>query len=76
MTKQLIQARPLTGDRLMSEAEAGRVLNLADGSLPVMRARRSPNVPPHYRIGKRVMYRESDLITFLEARRVEPVSAA
>ncbi|MBL8548737.1 MAG: helix-turn-helix domain-containing protein [Hyphomonadaceae bacterium] len=34
---------------------------------------RNPNVPPHIKVGRRVLYKRSDLVAFMEHRREREV---
>lgn len=66
---------PPISDPLVDEKYATRFLDLADGTLAVLRSRRSSTCPPFFKVGRSVKYRLSDLEKYLAARRVEPLTA-
>jgi hypothetical protein len=50
----------------LTTAKAARALGLAPGTLAKLRL--SGNGPPYYKLGRRVLYRQEDLATWLESR--------
>ena len=57
-------------ERLLSRQEAAALLGVPRRTLDEW-AYRSAG-PPFFKVGKYCRYRESDLVTWLQARRVEP----
>jgi len=56
-------------NQLLNDTEAAEFLNLAEQTLNLTFEGRGP---AYFKIGRRVVYRASDLETFLEKHRVEP----
>ena len=62
----------LVGDRLVATAEAAKILGARKGTLVVWRSQQRYALP-YVKIGRKVMYRISDLLAFIEARVVRQV---
>jgi hypothetical protein len=54
--------------------EAAQLLKTTPGSLAVGRCQRRDG-PPFYKIGRKVLYRKSDLLSWVESHRVDPAHA-
>jgi predicted DNA-binding transcriptional regulator AlpA len=50
---------------LLHSKQVETLLGFATGTLAVLRCRRSPNIPPHIKIGRAVRYRPEDIEQFL-----------
>lgn len=55
---------------LISRVEAARYLNISPQTLAEWNCRGYPKVP-YFKLGKKCCYRQSDLDSFLESRRVD-----
>ena len=62
----------LVGDRLVATAEAAKILGARKGTLVVWRSQQRYALP-YVKIGRKVMYRISDLLAFIETRIVRQV---
>ena len=62
----------LVGDRLVATAEAAKILGAEHGTLVVWRSQKRYPLP-YVKIGRKVRYRISDLLAFIEARVVRQV---
>ena len=62
----------LVGDRLVATAEAAQILGAEHGTLVVWRSQKRYPLP-YVKIGRKVRYRVSDLLAFIEARVVRQV---
>jgi len=56
-------------------ADAAKFIHVAAGTLPIWRTTKRYNLP-YIKCGRKVLYRKSDLIAFLESRRIMPGTAA
>jgi predicted DNA-binding transcriptional regulator AlpA len=54
---------------LLHSKQVESILGFAPGTLAVLRCRRSPNIPPHIKMGRSVRYRPEDVEQFLHQRR-------
>lgn len=54
---------------LLHSKQVESLLGFATGTLAVLRCRRSPNIPPHIKIGRAVRYRPEDVQEWLNHRR-------
>lgn len=59
---------------LMHSKQVEALLGFATGTLAVLRCRRSPNIPPHIKIGRAVRYRPEDVEQFLSQSTASPPS--
>lgn len=71
----LVQTRPLATDRMLTEQQVEAFVGWRPGVAAVKRARRH-SMPPHYKLGRAIRYRESDVIAWLESQRVESLTTA
>lgn len=55
---------------LLHSKQVETLLGFATGTLAVLRCRRSPNIPPHIKIGRAVRYRPEDVEQFLIRQQV------
>lgn len=55
--------------KLLSQAEAAKLLGLAPETLSVWRCTKRYNLP-YIKVGRLVKYREADLMAFVESRRI------
>lgn len=55
---------------LLHTKQVESILGFATGTLAVLRCRRSPNIPPHIKIGRAVRYRPEDVEQFLIRQQV------
>ncbi len=55
---------------LLHTKQVESLLGFATGTLAVLRCRRSPNIPPHIKIGRAVRYRPEDVEQFLVRQQV------
>jgi hypothetical protein len=60
---------------LLTTTEAARLLRKPPGVMTVERCRRVDH-PPYLKLNRKVLYRKSDLLEWLEAHVVRPPSAA
>lgn len=56
-------------DQLMTTDEVCELTSLPKPFFECGRSQGSTDLPPHYRIGRRVMYRRGDVIDWLQKRR-------
>jgi hypothetical protein len=60
---------------LLTSTEAARLLRKPPGVMPVERCRRVDH-PPYLRMGRKILYREADVLAWLESHLVTPSSTA
>ncbi len=60
------------GPLAVGDREAARILGLGRGLLRKQRSTRDPNGVPFVRVGRRVLYRVTDLEKYLAARVLRP----
>lgn len=60
----------LCPNRMHDTPSAAACIGLAPATMEVERCRRRLKIP-HHKIGRKVMYKESDLLAFLDSCRVE-----
>ena len=60
---------------LLTSTETARLLRKPPGVMPVERCRRTDH-PPFIRMGRKILYRKSDVILWLESHIVKPTSSA
>ena len=65
----------LDQEALLSTVDAAQFLGLSEIYIRKLRYDRDPAGPPFIMIGRRVMYRPSDLKTWLDAKVVDPATA-
>lgn len=63
---------PMPGLLAVNDREAAKLLGLGRGLLRKQRSTRDPNGVPYVRIGRRVVYRVTDLEKYLGARALRP----
>lgn len=65
---------PLDPNDWMGTAEFCAIVGKTRGTVENERSRGS-DAPPHYKIGQRIRYRRSEVLAWLEARRIVPAAA-
>jgi predicted DNA-binding transcriptional regulator AlpA len=55
---------------LLHSKQVESILGFAQGTLAVLRCRRSPNIPPHIKVGRSVRYDPNTVQEWLAARTV------
>ena len=66
--------RTLAGERMISRAELEQIVGWKSGTAD-MRERRGLDMPPRYKLGQAVRYREADVLAWIEKNRVAPPAA-
>ena len=56
-------------DQLMTTQEVAELTSLSVGYFEIGRCKGDVILPPHYKIGRRVMYKRGDVLAWLENRR-------
>lgn len=62
-------------DKLMPSGPAAEFLGISEVYLRSLRLKLDPEGPPYVQIGRRVLYRPSDLSTWLDSKVVTPATA-
>lgn len=60
----------MQGDDLLTTPEAAKLIRAEPGTLEVWRTTKRYKLP-YVKVGRKVLYRRSDLLKFLESRTVE-----
>ena len=61
-------------DELLTPAEVARLRRTSVGALAVERCERRDH-PPFFKIGRKILYRRSDVVAWIEAHKIIPSNA-